>query len=222
VVTKKAEGFAERFEKLVHEFRSRYALSKASGVPESTLQQYSQPQSNLPPRADILFKLARAANVSVEWLATGKGEMRPAGLWPGSAFADLVMVELRNPRAALQMEEIIGHLPFSRSWLETRLGLTACDRLMLLEADEELPPLIRQGDLLLIDRTDEGKPPRRDGIFVLSVARGLAVRQVHSRLDGRFLVSGEGPSEEVLAANLGRRVVGEVIWRGGRLAQRGS
>lgn len=42
-------------------------LSRASGVPEPTLQQYAQSRADLPPRADILFKLARAANVSLEW-----------------------------------------------------------------------------------------------------------------------------------------------------------
>ena len=68
-------------------------------------------------------------------LATGKGEMRPAGL-PSSAldFADFVMVEIRDPRGALSAEQITGHLPFSRVWLETRLGLSDDERLMALEA----------------------------------------------------------------------------------------
>jgi hypothetical protein len=36
----------------------------------------------------------------------GEGEMRPAGLLQGVAFADVVMVELRDLHAALSMEEI--------------------------------------------------------------------------------------------------------------------
>jgi len=47
------------------------------------------------------------------------------------------------------------------------------DRLMVLGAEQELPPLIRQSDLLLVDMTVEKKLPRRDGIYVPSVARGL-------------------------------------------------
>ena len=90
-------AFGKRFALLVAEFGSRYRLSKAAGVSESTLQQYSGPASILPPRADILLKLARAANVSVEWLATGKGEMRPAALVPGALLADVVIVELERP-----------------------------------------------------------------------------------------------------------------------------
>ncbi len=150
-------------------------------------------------------------------LATGKGEMRPAGLPSGVGFADFVMVEIRDPRGALSAEQITGHLPFSRVWLETRLGLSDDERLMALEADEDLPPLIKRSDLLLVDRRAEEKLPRRDGLYVLSVARGLAIRQIHARLDQQFLVSGPGVSEQVSALDVGRRIVGEVIWRGGRL-----
>jgi transcriptional regulator with XRE-family HTH domain len=217
IMKKRPQTFADRFGLLIEEFGSRYRLSKASGVPESTLQQYAQTRADLPPRADILLKLARAANVSLEWLATGEGEMRPVGLQSGAAFADFVMVEIRAPHAALSAEQITGHLPFSRTWLETRLGLSDDERLMALEADEDLPPLIKRSDLLLVDRGAEKKLPRRDGVYVLSVARGLAVRQIHARLDQQFLVSGPGVSEQVSALDLGRRIVGEVIWRGGRL-----
>src|ERR1017187_10643506 len=118
---RKRDPFAGRFALLVKECASRYRLAKASGVSESTLQQYAQQE--LPPRADSLFKLAHAANASVEWLATGKGEMRPAGLLPGVAFADVVMVEQRDLHAALRMEQIRAFLPFSRAWLEHRLAL---------------------------------------------------------------------------------------------------
>ena len=61
---RKRDSFARRFALLVKEFGSRYRLAKVSEVSESTLQQYADRE--LPPRGDILFKLAHAANVSVE------------------------------------------------------------------------------------------------------------------------------------------------------------
>jgi hypothetical protein len=214
----KANSFAERFALLVGEFGSRYRLSKAAGVPESTLQQYSRQTGVLPPRADILMKLASAANVSVEWLATGNGKMRPAGLMPGALLADVVMVELRDPRAAaLEMEQVVAHLPFSRSWLQSHLGIADADPLMLIEADQRLPPAIERGDLLLVDRTMGKKLPRYEGIYVWSGTVGLIVRHVRVRLNGRFVISGPDISEEVAAMELGRRVVGEVVWRGGKI-----
>ena len=202
---------------LVGEFGSRYRLAKASGVPESTLQQYAQARNDLPPRADILLKLAQAANVSFEWLMTGKGQMRPAGIPSGAAFADVVMVELRDPRAALSMEQVLGFLPFSRPWLKSRLGLEDHERLMTIEADEEIPPLIRRSDLLLIDRTAEKKLPGWDGPYLFSVARGLAVRRVTVKLNGQFVVASPGVSEQLGALDIVRLIVGEVVWRGGKL-----
>ena len=213
---KNLKTFADRFNELVKEFGSRYRLSKASGIPESTLQQYAQPRADLPPRTDILLKLAQAANVSVEWLAAGKGDMRPLGLQSGAIFADILMVELRDPHAALSMEQIVHYLPFSRAWLQSRLGISDDEQLMALEADQDLPPLIKRLDLLLIDRGAKERLPRRDGLYVLTVAHGLAIRHIHARLDHKFLVSGPGASDEVGASDLGHLIVGEIVWRGGR------
>jgi len=53
------------------------------------LQQYAD--QKLPPRSDILIKLARGANVSIDWLATGQGETRAAGQLLGATFADVAM-----------------------------------------------------------------------------------------------------------------------------------
>jgi hypothetical protein len=216
-VKKTPKTFADRFNGLVKEFGSRYRLSKASGIPESTLQQYAQSGTDLPPRADILLKLAQAANVSIEWLAAGKGEMRPLGLLSGAMFADICVVELRDMHAALSMEQILGHLPFSRPWLQSRLGMEDSAQLMAIEADQVFPPLIQRLDLLLVDRRAGEKLPRRDGLYVFSVARGLAIREVHVRLDGRFLVSSPGVSDEVDAFEIGKIIVGEIVWRGGRV-----
>jgi len=87
---------------------------------------------------------------------------------------------------------------------------------MALEADQDLPPLIKRLDLLLIDRGAERKLPRRDGPYV-TVARGLAIRHVRARLDQRFVVSGPGVSDELDALDIGRFIVGEIVWHGSRV-----
>ena len=50
----------------------------------------------------------------------------------------------------------MAHLPLSRFWLESHLGITDTDRLMFVEAGQRLPPLCEKGNLLLVDRTIEG------------------------------------------------------------------
>jgi transcriptional regulator with XRE-family HTH domain len=209
---RKRDSFAGRFALLVKEFGSRYRLAKASGVPESTLQQYADQE--LPPRSDILIKLAHAANVSIEWLATGRGEIRAAGQLPGATFADVAMVELRDIHAALLMEQIRGFLPLSRWWLEHRLGISEPKELMLIEADQDLPPEIRKMDLLLVDRSAGNKLPRGEGLYVFSVATGLAVKRVRVSLKRGFVVTGSGISEELEPMEIDRLLVGRVIFRG--------
>ena len=205
----------DRFGLLVKEFGSRYRLAKISGVPESTLQQYADQE--LPPRSDILIKLARAANVSIEWLANGQGKMRAAGQLPGATFADVAMVELRDINAALHMEQIRAFLPLSRWWLELRHGISDPKELMLLEADQDLPPEIRKLDLLLVDRSAGNKLPRGEGLYVFSVSTGLAVRRVEVGLKRGFVITGSGISEEIAPSEIDRLLVGRVIFRGGKV-----
>lgn len=73
------------------------------------------------------------------------------------------------------------------------------------------------GRILLIDRGAGQRLPRRNGLCVLSIARVLAIREVHVRLDGRFVVSSPGVSDEVDAFEIGKIIVGEIVWRGGRV-----
>ena len=88
---------------------------------------------------------------------------------------------------------------------------------MFVEAGQRLPPLCEKGDLLLVDRTMGKKLPGHEGIYVLSGRVGLVVRDVRVRLNQRFVISGPNISEEVAASELGRRIVGEVVWRGGQI-----
>ncbi|MGO9348992.1 MAG: hypothetical protein ACLPZJ_21690 [Terriglobales bacterium] len=61
----------------------------------------------------------------------GQGEMRAAGLLPGTTFADAVMVELRDIHAALFMEQICAFQPSTIG----RLVLRAYDAIHLATAD---------------------------------------------------------------------------------------
>jgi len=143
--------------------------------------------------------------------------MKAAGQLPGATFDDVVMVELRDIHAALQMEQIRTFLPFSRTWLEHRLGISEPKELMLIEADQDLPPEIRKMDLLLVDRSAGKRLPRGEGLYVFSVATGLAVKRVEVGLKRGFVVTGPGLSEELEPMEIDRLLVGKVIFRGGRV-----
>jgi len=143
--------------------------------------------------------------------------MKAAGQLPGATFDDVVMVELRDIHAALQMEQIRTFLPFSRTWLEHRLGISEPKELMLIEADQDLPPEIRKMDLLLVDRSAGNKLPRGEGLYVFSVPTGLAVKRVEFGLKRGFVVTGPGISEELEPMEIDRLLVGKVIFRGEKM-----
>ena len=106
------------------------------------------------------------------------------------------------------MEQIRGFLPFSRSWLEHRLGISEPKELMLIKADQDLAPEIRKMDLLLVDRSAGNKLPRGDGLYVFSVPTGLAVRRVEIGLKRGFVITGPGISEEMAPSEIERLLVG--------------
>ena len=85
-----------------------------------------------------------------------------------------------------------------------------------LEADQDLPPEIKERDLLLVDRSAGKRLPRGEGLYVFSVPTGLAVRRLQVGLKRGFVVTGSGISEELDVMEIDRLLVGRVIWRGGR------
>ncbi len=63
-------GVAQRLSQLEKRKGSRAALARASGIPETTLQMCVARGTD--PSLRVLIAVARAAGVSVEWLATGQ------------------------------------------------------------------------------------------------------------------------------------------------------
>jgi hypothetical protein len=177
--------FPERLKQLAAEFGSRYALAKSSRIPVSTLQSY---EAGSKPGVEALTKLARAANVDLSWLATGEGKMRPEGLISGAALADFVVVDQYEMGTALSMSVIVGQVPFSRHFLESRLRLKDpdSDSLLVVEADANLLAISR-GDLVLIDRNQ--KDLGRDAIYLLDLP-GFVLRTINRCVGDKVRVAG--------------------------------
>jgi transcriptional regulator with XRE-family HTH domain len=186
-------NFTERLHILAREFGTRKALAKACGIPASTLQSY---ENGSQPGIDALLKIARATNADLTWLMTGEGKIRPEGLLPGSLFADLLLVDLFQMGTSLSLAQVLGQLPLSRAWLQTKLRIAdpASADLLLIEANWTLGP-IAQRDLVLINRRLNA--PQEDGIYLLDLP-GLALRGIVRGPANDFLVI--GPSARVVSA----------------------
>jgi hypothetical protein len=190
--------FTKRLQLLIQEFGSRYALAKSSGIPSSTLQSY---EAGSIPGMHALLTLAQVGNVDLNWLMTGNGEMRPVGLQPGALLKDVLMVDQYKLGTALSMQIIIGQIPFSRNFLETRLRLEepANATLLAVEAGGDLLGIGR-GDLVLVDRKQASLG--REGIYLLDFP-GLELRGVF-RLAGDK-VDVVGPQHDMMHSGQMRR-----------------
>ena len=183
--------FRPRLQELIAEFGSRYALAKASTIAISTLQAY---EAGSKPGLNALVSLARTGNVSLDWLLTGKGEKRPTGMLPGSLLADVIMVDQYQPGTSLNMQMIVGQIPFSRHLLENRLGLQQATRetLLAIEASQNLCG-IKRGDLVLVDRKQTGLI--EDGVYLPNLP-GLVLKEISVFPNNSVLVTGPETESE--------------------------
>src|SRR5579863_8396687 len=85
-------GFTKRLEEIIGGFRSRAALAKAAGLPPSSLQSYLE---GAEPTRPALVALARAAEVSLEWLADDRGYKKPRPYVP-DGYGEIPFFDIRK------------------------------------------------------------------------------------------------------------------------------
>ena len=216
------DGFASRVESLVKEFGSVAEVARKCGLSETVVRKWRNGVSD--PSRSNLVALARAANVSLVWLATGEGEARPEsgeGAQLRTGFEDeFALVPRYDVKAAggggaiVQSEQVVDHLAFRREWLH-REGLKA-GKLALIEATgDSMSPTINKGDLVLValDQVDGN-----DGVYVLRRGNALRVKRLQHMSDGRLKVMSDNPAYEPELIEPDRvqniQVLGRVCWVG--------
>ncbi len=69
------EGFSERMQTLMAEQKSVNSFAKLAGVTEGAIRNYLR--GGVKPSAKVIEAIARTANISPTWLATGNGSREP-------------------------------------------------------------------------------------------------------------------------------------------------
>jgi phage repressor protein C with HTH and peptisase S24 domain len=211
------EEFRRRLRLIMQQFGSVADLARAVGVSDNAIYKWVSGRGQ--PSMISLVNLARAARVSIEWLATGqdapKGEARGA---ESGEYAYLPHNSVRNAvgRGTVQSRQIVDYLAFKVEWLRRRVGIDP-KSLMLVEAvSDSMAPTIDEGDLVLVDLRDPRF--RHDGVYVLRASGELSIKRIQRRPDGKLIVRNDNAAYEptVVAADT-VSVVGHVIWIGGRL-----
>ncbi|HKX80413.1 MAG TPA: S24 family peptidase [Novosphingobium sp.] len=111
-------------------------------------------------------------------------------------------------------ERPIGSLRFSARWLREQ-GLEPAMLSVISVTGDSMAPALRDGDEILVDATPRGL---RDGIHVVLLHDVLLVKRVDTSRSDRITLLSENQSYQPIEVDPAElRVVGRVVWKGGRL-----
>jgi hypothetical protein len=210
--------FIDRLAEIAAEFPSRAALAKAANLPPSSLQSYVE---GTEPSRPALVALARAANVSLEWLADNRGYKRPHPSVP-DGYAAVPFYDIRKSGGyvyPLVTEEIAGFLYLKLDWFS--YPEMQPSKLFVVEAAESFTSEVRKGDLVVVDqgwRTKFVGPISKlpEGNYLVSQQAKLSIRLVSGTVgDSVELVRPDTKGTEIMeVGDQGFTVHGRIIWYG--------
>lgn len=165
---------------------------------------------------DALVKVARALDVSIDYLAGLTEDPSPADDRAPSSSSGLQRVPLRaatDPEAritGLESAPVVGHLAFRREWLNAH-GISAASCSVIEVPDDSMDPTLQTGAWILIDHARTRR--HGYGVFALDVENELRIgRAVYS--DDDWLLAADNPKVQAAAWPSKSKIVGQVVWTG--------
>ncbi len=222
-----AAAFIARLQEIVRHWPSADRLARATGVSPSAFRKWLRGDAE--PSRERLVALAKAAGVSVGWLASGEGPPpRLGGGIPSSRSApgsggidqrDYLLLPKRPHSAAAGAESPPSAGPaefiaFRHDWVRSQFGIEPDHLAVETAVGKSMLPNIQHGDLLLVDTTENRF--RSFGVYVLEIAGERLVKRVQPKLDGSLTLISDNATyepEHIRAAQAGNiAVVGRVVW----------
>jgi len=219
--------FGTRLKSVIDRIGSQKRAGEIAGVKAEMIGKYITGRAK--PSFYAIRDLAVAGNVSVDWLAEGarldvkatldrmemEGDMRPLN-------DDFVTVPRYDVRLAAgggafnERARRIDVIPFTREFLQRKLGRNTADGLAILEArGDSMEPTIGDGDLVLVDRRQDGL---EDGIMAFVRDDTAYVKRIRCLLDGVEIISDNRDVYEPLVVSRERldelSIIGRVRWIG--------
>jgi phage repressor protein C with HTH and peptisase S24 domain len=205
-------ALSERLRQIAASVGGVKRLIELSELPRSTFDNYLYARSE-PPLA-LLVHIADAAGVSLEWLVSGRGEMRPrTGVDPSKfTLISHYDVQASAGHGALPMREnATGLLAMRRDWARRQFGLDSANLAVIAVTGDSMDPTIRRGDFLLIDTTVTDL--RGEGVYVHRREDELRVKRFRPLPSGALVVDSDNPEYAVETYSAGFEHGIEIIGR---------
>lgn len=204
------------------------------GIPFGTYQKYELGLRALGAKAVGAFI---KDGVNPIWLINGSGDMLASDhsyasgddaartIKPSHPPYGFVLVPRYDVAASMgngsviHSEQVVDHLAFREEWVRTELGTNPKNLILISAIGDSMEPTLRAGDLLLIDRNNEGV--KQDAIYAFSTNGELRVKRMQLKIDGSVVVKSDNPQYEAEILNFEQahslRVIGRVVWSGRRM-----
>ena len=175
---------------------SKDEMSALLGTSRRTYDRYAAGTQEC--RGDHLAKLDEKG-VDPTWLVTGRGSLFGAVANFGATGSGYVLVprydiEASAGHGALIAEEnVLDHMAFREDWIRRALRVDPRRLALITAAGDSMEPVIRSGDLLLVDMSVQRIID--DTIYIVEVSGNLLVKRIQQFLGG-VIVKSENPSYE--------------------------
>ncbi len=214
------EEFRRRLRLIMQQFGSVADLARAVGVSDNAIYKWVSGRGQ--PSMMSLVNLSKAAGVSVEWLATGRGAPTKArteinaGDGADGVSVGRQPVRPASARPTLHNQQIVDYVSFRPDWLQRVLNLETRSMALIEVIGDSMSPTADEGDVVLVDLREARF--RHDGVYVLRTGNDLAVKRLQRQPDGSILIRSDNPAYESYAVQPEEiSVRGRALWVGGRL-----
>lgn len=206
----------ERIRWLLDRFGSRAAAAETAGVTPEHLASYIAGRAK--PPFELIARLARVQNVSLDWLASGEGEREAGGEPEGFALIAQSQSDASSgPGSYARDDEEREEIAFSRAWLAQHIRVPEERLKIVFNRGSANAPDIGDGDAMLVDTGANAITD--DAFYIFDRGGFLLAKLVEIYVDGRVALKTRNADGGVQilsreeAANV--KVFGRVRWRGG-------
>jgi len=204
---KQVNSFQDRLNFLVKKFGTAENLSKKSGVSAHNIGKYISGETS--PGMDKLIKIAQAADVSIDWLATGEESPKETD------FHKIPMAEAKlaaGGGSVVLSESFKEFYLFRKDWVN-KISTNPKNLVLMFVVGDSMEKDIADGDMVMIDR---GRIEIHTGqIYAIGAADTIMIKCLELLPDGKVKVISKNPqySPYIIDNQTSPlRVIGQVIW----------